>query len=283
LFFGTQPELPEGLEAVSAIAQNQRMEDGLRELYFERLMAERDSLDPKLDAALVRLVMERARRVVAHPSRPVVLQTQSYSMRPDGELDIEASLEENFSLSNVDDLRVEVQTERSRPCVLMLDCSSSMSGDKHLTASIAVAVLLLRLAVRDAGLVVFHSASKIIKPLLSEETAEQTVLDFLRFQPKGFTNINLGLETGLKQLRSRGAKRMIGLLASDGRSTQGGDPLKAARQFDCLVVLHLHGPGSYLEASQKMASEGGGVCLEVEDFEALPRKMYEALRIISSR
>lgn len=279
---GVQAELPETLESVTT-SQTQRSEDALRELYFERLREVHESKDMQDAPKLVEMVIERARRVVAHPARPTVVKSEPFAQFPWGELDIEDSLEENWDLSRVEDLRVEVREERAFQCVTMLDCSSSMSGEKHLTASVAVAVLLLKIAARDAGVVVFHTSSQDIKPLASEDSTEKTVWDFLRFRPKGFTNIALGLETGLKQLRRSGAKKRIGLIATDGRSTQGGDPFKVAKQFDCLVVLHLHGPGSYLEASQKMATEGNGICLEVEEFEDLPKKMYDALRLLAHR
>ena len=102
--------------------------------------------------------------------------------------------------------------------------------------------------------------------------------------PRGFTNIARGLEMGMKQF-TRGrlphGRRKVGLIATDGRSTEGGDPAEVARQFDFLVVLHLHGPGSYIEGSREMASRGHGVCLEVERFEELPHRLYEAVRMLA--
>jgi hypothetical protein len=281
---GLQPELPESSEAIPVSTQNQRREeDVLRELYFERLKDQVDGIDLEEDPALVRQVIRRAQRVVAHPARPYILKTELFKHFPFEELDIEESLEESWDLSNIDDLKVQVREERSFQCVAMLDCSSSMSGDKHLTASIAVAVLLIKIASKDAGVLVFHSNSQQVKGLMEEESAERTVLNFLKVRPKGFTNIALGLEKGLENLRKAGAKKRIGLIATDGRSTQGKDPLEFAKQYDCLIVLHLHGPGSYLEASQKMATEGHGICLEVEEFEDLPHRMYEAIRLLAHR
>ena len=54
-------------------------------------------------------------------------------------------------------------------------------------------------------------------------------------------------------------------------------------QFDFLVVLHLCGAGSDLEASQEIAQAGKGVCLQVEKFEDLPQRLYESLRMLSRR
>jgi hypothetical protein len=157
-----------------------------------------------------------------------------------------------------------------------------MSGDKHLLASIAVAVLLLEVPSRDTSLIVFASDSQRIKDLLVEEQAQTTILKFLRSKPRGFTNIAKGLEEGLGQLnRLGGQKRKVGLIATDGRTTEGKDPLDVARKYDFLVVLHLHGPGSHLEASKEIAEKGHGICLEVETFEELPRRLYDALRLLA--
>ncbi len=226
--------------------------------------------------------MDQARRVVAHPSRPMLAQLKSFQENPFGELALEETLEDNPSLSVEEELLISESVEKPFSCVTLLDASASMSGDKHLLASIAVAVLLLEVPPKDTSLVVFSSTSKTIKRLRVEESREDTILRFLKVQPKGFTNIYAGLDEGLKQFKTRGARgRKVGLIATDGRSTEGGDPLEAASKYDFLVVLHLHGPGSHLEASQEIAQKGHGICLEVERFEELPQRLYEAVRLLS--
>lgn len=201
---------------------------------------------------------------------------------PQCDFALEETLEENPFLNTDGELLVERSVEKAFSCVAMLDCSASMSGEKHLLASIAVAVLLLEVPARDTGLVVFSSKASSIKKLFNEETSEATLLKFLRHKPRGFTNIGSGLEEGIRQLRSQGGRRRrVGLLATDGRSTEGKDPLEAARKYDFLVVLHLHGPGSSLDASRDIANAGRGVCLEVEHFEELPYRIYDAVKLLS--
>lgn len=209
----------------------------------------------------------------------MVSRDEAFTRFPAGELDLAASLETDPFLS-VESLRVQFEEPKRFSCVAMLDCSSSMSGEKHLLASLAVAVLLLQVEARDAGLIVFHSDARVIKPLGGEIHAEKTLFDFVRHRPRGFTNIQKGLTRGWEQTRlARG--RRVGLLATDGRYTEGGDPIDVANRFDFLAVLHLHGPGSSLEASQAIAQAGHGICLEVTEFSELPRRMYEALRRIA--
>lgn len=254
----------------------------MRQLYFQR---QRGGVpDEKLDRQLVQLVLDHAKRVIAHPSRPTQRRTETFPRDPFGELDLEASLEENPLLSEPEDFLVEQQVEKPFSCVAILDASSSMSGDKHLLASIAVAVLLLEVPARDNSLIVFSSEAMTIKRLFTEEAPAATVLRFLRARPRGFTNIARGLAEGLAQAkRLGGTRRKVGLIATDGRSTEGGDPLEVARQFDFLLVLHLHGPGSHLDASRDMAQHGNGICLEVERFEELPRRIYDSLRMLARR
>lgn len=267
----------EGFESSSLGGQT----DLLRQLYFQRNRS--TEKNDTLDRQLVRLVLEHAKRVIAHPSRPVIHKTESFVRRPFGDLALEESIEESPLLREPEDFLVEYAVEKPFSCAAILDCSSSMSGDKHLLASIAVAVLLLEVQPRDASLVVFASDALTIKPVGVDEPPETTVLKFLKSNPRGFTNIAKGLQTGLNQAKRAGTKRKIGLIATDGRTTEGGDPIEVARQFDFLVVLHLHGPGSHLEASKEMAQHGHGICLEVEHFEELPRRLYDALRMLARR
>ncbi|NDG25772.1 MAG: VWA domain-containing protein [Proteobacteria bacterium] len=257
-----------------------RQSDRMRQIYFKRLSTH--SLEEKTDKQLVALVLEHAKKVIAHPSRPMLLRTDSFARNPFADLAIEETLEENPFLDNPEDLIVQFPEEKPFSCVAMLDTSSSMSGDKHLLASIAVAVLILEVPSVDHSVVVFNSDSKPIKKMAFEEKVEETLLRFLKVQPRGFTNLALGLETGIKELQGQATtKRKIGLLATDGRTTEGKDPLEVAKQFDFLVVLHLCGPGSDLSASQEIAQAGHGICLEVEKFEDLPHRLYESLRMLA--
>jgi Mg-chelatase subunit ChlD len=252
----------------------------MRRLYVERLHSAQPN--PQADKELVSLVLDHAKKVIAHPSRPLIMEQESFRRAPFSELALEESIEENPLLSDVDDLLVEHASEKPFSCVALLDASSSMSGEKHLLASIAVAVLLLEVQAKNTSVVVFASDAKPIKNLLVQEEPEETILRFLKSRPRGFTNIARGLEAGLLQLnRQGGKKRKVGLIATDGRTTEGKDPLDVAARYDFLVVLHLHGPGSHLDASKEIAQKGNGICLEVENFDELPRKLYEAVRMLA--
>lgn len=254
--------------------------ENLRELYFKRL--HQTDRDPDLDRRLVAAVLEQARRVIAHPSRPQRHQFLPFHKMPLADLAIEETLEEAFDLSDPESLLVEHQETKPFSLVAMLDTSSSMSGEKHLLASIAVAVMLLRIPSKDIGVVTFSSTAKSVKKLQVNEDPASVVLRFLKSPPKGFTNIHIGLKEALGQYEARGTqRRRLGILASDGRSTEGRDPVELAREFDFLAVIHLQGPGSHRDSSIAMAQAGHGIFLEVEKFEELPGRIYDALRLVS--
>ncbi len=252
----------------------------LRDLYFQRL--HQPERDPEFDRRLVASVLEQARRVIAHPSRPQRHHFLPFTKMPFADLAIEESLEDSFDLCDVESLLVETQETKPFSVVAMLDTSSSMSGEKHLLASIAVAVMLLRIPSRDIGVVTFASEAKSVKKLLTNENPASVVLRFLQAMPKGFTNIHIGLDEALKQYQWRGTqRRRLGIIATDGRSTEGRDPVALARQFDFLAVIHLQGPGSHRDSSIAMAQAGKGVFLEVESFDELPGRIYDALKLVS--
>ena len=256
--------------------------DLLRQIYFKKNHGlEKEEAQ---DKTLVNLILEQAKRVIAHPGKPTVHKLERFPVAPFSEIALEETLEESPMIERAapEEILVETILEKPFSCVTMLDSSSSMAGEKHLLASIAVAVLLLEIESRNTSLVLFSSRSKVIKKMRSEESKEKTLLKFISSQPRGFTNIADGLEEGLKQCKiQRNQRRKVGLLATDGRTTEGEDPLCIAKQFDFLAVLHLHGPGSSIEASRSIAQAGHGVCLEVERFEELPKKMYEAIRYLA--
>jgi Mg-chelatase subunit ChlD len=256
--------------------------DLMRQLYFRSVQG--TTRDDDEDRRLVRLILEHAKQIIAHPAKPEERRLEEWTRAPFAELALEETLEEDPMLTDEKSLLVEQRREKRFSCATILDCSSSMSGDKHLLASIAVAVLLLEVPSAHNALTVFASDAKTVKDLDAQESPEATVLRFLKTRPKGFTNIHAGLAAGLSQYRRAGvARRKVGLLASDGRSTEGPEATDIARQYDFLVVLHLHGPGSLLEASEAIAQAGNGVCLEVKAFEELPRRLYDALRLIARR
>ncbi len=276
------PELSQNLDEEAEESALGGKTDLMRQIYFRSLQgAERSEEE---DRRLVRLILEHAKQIIAHPAKPLERHFEEWARSPFGELALEESLEEDPMLADEKSLLVEERREKRFSCAAMLDTSSSMSGDKHLLASIAVAVLLLEVPSAHNSLSVFSSKSKTVKDLEKRESVEATVLRFLKTRPKGFTNIHAGLEAGLAQYRRAGiTRRKVGLLASDGRSTEGPDATDIARQYDFLVVLHLHGPGSLLQASEAIAAAGNGVCLEVKAFEELPRRLYDALRLIARR
>lgn len=245
--------------------------------------AETKGIQFEQEPMLIERVLSQAKHITVHPSRPSRRELHAFNQALIGDLDIESTLEESVLMDSNEKLFIENTVPQVFSCVAMLDTSASMAGEKHLVVSVGVAVLLLKIPGIDLGIEVFNSQSHSVKGLSFAQKPENTVSDFLRIRPTGFTDIALGLEKGLKHFAKSGVKRKIGFLMTDGRSTLGADPIEQAKLFDRLIVLHLHGPGSYLEASEEIALAGNGLCLEVHEFRDLPQRMYEAVRILSRR
>lgn len=248
----------------------------LKNLYFQNQSKTLHPEEPNLQ--LVQQIIEQAKRIVAHPSKPQKIVFDSYLKNPFEEINIEETLEENPVIDLLEDFVIEKTEETDLHCVLMLDCSASMAGEKHLLSSLAVAVMLLQLKAQNCSVIHFSNQARVIKKMNTEQSSIETIRQFLKYKPKGFTNIGSGLEAGLKECSNK--KRKMGLLVSDGRTTEGQDPLELAKKFDFLGVLHLEGPGSYLEASQEIARVGQGICFEVNEFEELPRRLYDSIRTL---
>src|SRR5206468_294460 len=65
--------------------------DLLRRLYFKRLHST-TTANGRLDRQLVSLVLDHARRVIAHPSRPVVRRIEPFVAFPHSELALEETI-----------------------------------------------------------------------------------------------------------------------------------------------------------------------------------------------
>lgn len=266
-------------EDLSADNQNDQMAL-MRSLYFEKQLGVKNGQAD--DKTLASLILDRARKIISHPARPRKNLIRSLREFPEGDLEIESSLEEDIFLNSVEDLQVEVSVEKSFSCAVILDTSSSMAGEKHLLASLAIAVLVLEIPSDQSAIILFSSTGKTLKKLSVKEEPTVTILKFLRHQPRGFTNIYEGLQETLKEFsRQKKLKKKVGLLATDGKSTEGGNPVELAKQFDFLVVFHLCGPGSDLETSQRIAQAGHGFCMEVQKLEDLPQHLYQILKKLS--
>jgi len=123
-----------------------------------------------------------------------------------------------------------VPTERHGDVVLLIDTSSSMSGDKLAAAKAAAQgfVALLNLPADQAAVVGFNTEPLLASPLSVDRGVLGAAINGLATAPG--TRIDRGLEVALAELdgpRHRGANTPVIVLLTDGRQEEG-----AARAID---------------------------------------------------
>ena len=223
-------------------------------------------------------VLARARRLMRHTSRP--RDALSAIWPAPGELDVEETLAQLPVRAS--GLQVFSYEPRSQPVMLMLDMSLSMSGEK--IALMAVAAAILQLALGRAGVVAFDSRAKELASLDLDVPPPELVRRVLSFPAEGFTNITVGLETGLLGLRQIPAGQGVGVLLTDGIANVGGDPTTTARRFGRLHVVRLGKPTAVgTLTARRLATAGRGRVWEARRWEAMPGVVRELVRAVFRR
>jgi Mg-chelatase subunit ChlD len=199
-----------------------------------------------------------------------------------GDLIIEDTLENMLGKSIADskDIIVEVKKERRINAALMVDTSLSMTGRKLAWAAVSAAVLAKRISLKDISVIAFESTANILKHIGKSERLERLIERILNVYATGYTNIEDGLKKGLYQLRLGTQPEKIGIIITDGKYTEGGDPLDLASKYKKLYVLMTKDYNSDERLCRKMASQGGGQVYTITQYEEIPYRLYRILNEI---
>jgi Mg-chelatase subunit ChlD len=191
----------------------------------------------------------------------------SEPLGPDGELDIDASLEAVL-LARAGRMSVPPQLVAQawrRPFVavsLIVDTSGSMSDGGIGNAALAAAAIALRSGI-DLSVVVVSDRALILKAQGSHRPIERVIDDLLTLQSYGWTNLAVGLNAARAQLaRAPGGSRRVAILLSDGRANRGGDPLQAARALD---TLHVVSTSAARDGGRALAAAGRGRAVHINE------------------
>jgi Mg-chelatase subunit ChlD len=185
---------------------------------------------------------------------------------PDGELDIDASLEAILLARagrTAAPPQLVARAWRRPPTAvsLIVDTSGSMSGGGIGNAALAAAAITLRVGI-DFSVVVVSDRALILKAQGSQRPIERVIDDLLTLQSYGWTDLAIGLNAARAQLaRAPGGGRRIAILLSDGRANRGGDPLQAARALDTLHVVSTADSG---DAGRALAAAGRGRAVYID-------------------
>ena len=163
-----------------------------------------------------------------------------------GELDVEATVENLLGKPHPEpgDLIVRRRVDRRHQVVLMVDTSLSMAGERMALATVAAAVLALKLRSGDLAVVLFADGVRVVSRFGEEVAPGELVRRMLEVPCGGGTDIAAALGAGHTELQRGRDPGRSGLLVSDGVYTAGADPLPAAARFGALHVLLMEDAGA---------------------------------------
>ncbi len=239
-------------------------------------------LQGQLPAALRQRVLEsaidgvlaHAKRLVRHAARPT--RTLSVRWPEHGDLDVEATLDSPPPWTPTDVVLTRTEP-RDVDIVAILDMSLSMTGEK--IALLAVATAILHLKVENVAVVAFDTTPHLLVRAGERVSTREVVRRVLGVPAQGYTNIEGGLDAGLRELRQSRRRERVGMLFSDGVANVGWDPVPVAGRFPRLHVVHLgahHVQGA--RTCRDMARAGRGKLYRARTYADLPGVVRGAVR-----
>jgi Mg-chelatase subunit ChlD len=203
----------------------------------------------------------------------------------EGEIDLESSVDEMLGKAEFlpEDLIMESKRQRKAACVLMVDASTSMSGDKLSMATASLGVLAYKLRYLDYGIVTFSDCAKVVKGIREKVNLELLVGDLLDTRAMGLTNLQEALKAGLKELDGVKAEDKVGIVITDGHYTVGKDPRELAARYPKLFVIMIEDYDAKPDVCEDLARLGRGKMYKVADFTEIPKILYDALRSIPKK
>jgi len=187
----------------------------------------------------------------------------------------------NKSLSYQDIYGIERKRQK-RKVALILDSSGSMYGRLLLNAALTPSVLASNCEKESYSIVLFNSNAMVMKKIDETKSIVKTIDDILDSEAVGFTNIEKGLEIGLKELNKiKGDKKdKFGILITDGNYNRGDDPVNLAKKFPKLHVIGIPADNDAdrgIVTCREIAKAGGGKFYAVQDYKEIPRALINLL------
>ncbi|MHA1294091.1 MAG: VWA domain-containing protein [Promethearchaeota archaeon] len=186
----------------------------------------------------------------------------------------------NF-LSYNDIYGIKRQREK-RKIVMILDTSGSMYGKLLLNAALTTSVLAYNMEKEDYGIVLFNSTAMVLKKINERKSIVKIIDDILDSEAIGFTNIYIGLQKGLLELRKlkTNVRQEFGILITDGNYNRGKDPLILAKQYPKLHVIGMPADNDAdrgINTCREIAKAGRGNFYAVNNYKEIPRALIELL------
>jgi uncharacterized protein with von Willebrand factor type A (vWA) domain len=235
----------------------------------------------------IRSVIVRARESLGPVQKPYryhqVEQAEANELISQGavlEFDIEESLQ-NYPGKNSPvpaELVYQARVERNYGMVLLLDTSLSMKGEKLALLGVTIAAVAASVPSQALCILGFDSEIHAIKEFNENVAVEILVSRILSIPPGGFTNIELGLKSARERIRAGIFPRARVILVSDGRYTEGRDPVEEAKNFHFIYPVTLGKDPGGRSIMREIAATGLGRASEVREMKELPRFLLNAIR-----
>jgi len=227
----------------------------------------------------VKAILLRALELIGPTKRSAKLKRDVYRFGQE-EIDLDSTFEQILGKKDYqpEDIIIEKREKKNVSCALMVDTSLSMTGEKLAVAAVGAAVLAIKLKADHYALITFGSDATLLKNMDQRKDVERVISDVIETPPWGYTNMEFGLEVGLKELNKATTKDRFGVLITDGNCTTGYDPWKVAAKYPKLHVIMTRGRESNRKLCQELAKLGKGTMYEVEDYNEIPRVLYNLLR-----
>ncbi len=250
-----------------------------------RLKAKDPSLVRAAKRIAIRAIIDRTLRQLGPTKMPTVKRLVDYRPGVEGEIEIASTLDNIASPRDIqpEEIVLERKELKHIACVLMIDASLSMTGEKLAVATSSIAVLAHRLKGIEYAVVLFENKANTIKKMEKDADIEKLIGDLLDLNAMGYTNIEEGLRAGLRELEKAKTPNKIGIVVTDGNYTMGHDPRQLAALFPKLHVMMTTGLDARDDVCQGMASNGKGEMYEIKNYEEMPKVLYSLIKTFNLR
>ena len=187
----------------------------------------------------------------------------------------------NKSLNYWDIFGIKRQQQK-RKIALILDTSGSMYGKTLLNAALTASVLAYNMEKEDYAIILFNSTAMILKKIDQKKPIVSIIDEILDSEAVGFTNIQIGLEKGLKELAKINVKTQnkFGILITDGNYNRGDNPIELALKYPKLHVIGMPAENDAergIETCREIAKKGRGKFYAVSNYNEIPRALIDLL------
>ncbi|MGQ9787893.1 MAG: vWA domain-containing protein [Candidatus Hadarchaeaceae archaeon] len=227
----------------------------------------------------VAAILRRALKSLGPTKRAARLRRDSYRFGAD-EVDLETTCERIIGKTEyrAEDIVVETRERQKLACVLMVDTSLSMAGEKLAVAAVVASMLAIELREDNYAVVTFNSQARAVKDMGQRKDIRQVILDLLEISAFSYTNMEEGLRAGLNQLERAAAGDRLGIIITDGKCSEGFHPERVAAGYPKLCVIMVESPHSDAGTCARLAELGRGRVYRVREYSQIPGAIRKLLR-----